>query len=459
MKLGEIKNKEIFCSSLYPFYLFKIEQYRNSPLCKGVLSDWLLINPPASSANLEENDDVSFVPMTSVKEKTNSVNYEIRPYAEVKKGYTTFKRGDMLWAKITPCMQNGKSCIVDDLPTEIGFGSTEFHVLRHNGDKVYMPYIWSILSSDDVLKAAQATFNGSAGQQRVSDSFLRNFPALLPDYDIQVQMVTRLMSSLSSFKEKLDYADKLLSSMNEFVNNSLALPNLIIEKRMTYAIRLSELRKSRYDTEYNHPHFTKKVEEIKKLPHATLDEIINFSNESWNQSDYFDDEFPYIEISGVGLKTNEYEVTLTAINQAASRARMIVRNQDIIVSTTRPHRGSIATINCRPNQILIASTGFAVLREMKRTDITKEYLQWILLNDYVLEQFLQRSSGGNYPAINLEELKKVVIPIPDETTQKIIVSEAIRRRTLARKLKEEAEKEWYSAKSQFEKELLGGIRN
>ena len=97
--------------------------------------------------------------MANVQEKTNVVSYDMVAYETVKKGFTVFQRGDLIWAKITPCMQNGKSCIVDKMPTEIGFGSTEFHVIRKRNENVYMPFIWAILSSDDVLKAAQATFS------------------------------------------------------------------------------------------------------------------------------------------------------------------------------------------------------------------------------------------------------------------------------------------------------------
>ena len=137
------------------------------------------------------------------------------------------------------------------------------------------------------------------------------------------------------------------------------------------------------------------------------------------------------------------------------RAEMVVRKGDIIVSTTRPHRGAVATIDCADKDVQIASTGFCVLRDLKRTDVLKEYLQWILLDDYVLQQMLQRSSGGNYPAITSEELKKIVIPIPDSSVQRNVCVEAIRRKREADKLRKEAVNEWQTAKAQFEKELLG----
>lgn len=141
-------------------------------------------------------------------------------------------------------------------------------------------------------------------------------------------------------------------------------------------------------------------------------------------------------------------------NEVPSRAKMIVRNGDIIVSTTRPHRGAIATIVCPDTQVQIASTGFCVLRDLKRDDVLKEYLQWILLDNYVLLQMLQRSSGGNYPAISGNELKNVVIPIPDIDIQRKICREARKRKTHAFALRQEAKQEWEQAKVRFEKELL-----
>ena len=135
---------------------------------------------------------------------------------------------------------------------------------------------------------------------------------------------------------------------------------------------------------------------------------------------------------------------------------MIVRRGDIIVSTTRPHRGAIATITCPDSEIEIASTGFCVLRRLKRGDVSKEYLQWILLDDYVLLQMLRGSSGGNYPSITGDELKKIVIPIPDPALQKKICEEAARRKDAVKALRGEAAREWQAAKTQFEKDLFGG---
>ena len=423
------------------------------------MKDYLLINPRTDCSELFDESQVSFIPMPNVQEKNNCVQYDLVKYEAVKKGFTVFQKGDLIWAKITPCMQNGKSCVVSEMPTEIGFGSTEFHVIRKRTDEIYMPFIWAIFSNDDVLKAAQAVFSGSAGQQRVAASFLERFPAVLPKYEKQVEMVKNLEEKLQELNHKRQDADRLLYEIDELVRKAIGIGEETYKKPMIYAVTGINAKKSRFDTEYHNPFYTHRVDRIKEVNHDTLENIIEISTETWNQRDFFSDTFPYIEISGVGIKNNNYQVTPTTVASAPSRAKMIVRNQDIIVSTTRPHRGAIATIVCSPQEVQIASTGFCVLRELLRTDVLREYLQWILLNDYVLLQMLQRSSGGNYPAITAEEIRKIVIPIPSLEIQERICKEAKERKALASKLHLEAENKWTLAKFQFENKLLeGGVQ-
>jgi len=417
--------------------------------------DFVEVNPKTNCSELINESLVSFVPMPNVEEKNNVVSYDLVPYQTVKKGFTVFKKGDLIWAKITPCMQNGKSCIVDKMPTEIGFGSTEFHVIRKRSNDVYMPFVWAIFSNDKVLKAAQATFSGSAGQQRVSASFIEEFPAVLPKYTLQVKLVAELESKLRAMNQKLWQSKELLNGMSDYIHSVLGMNEEIKDKPNIYAIKGSQAFHKRIDPEYHNPFYTHRISEIQKLKHDILGNIVEFSTESWKQKEFFDTVFPYIEISGVKLKENTYETIDVPVNEAPSRAKMIVRNGDIIVSTTRPHRGAIATIVCPDTQVQIASTGFCVLRDLKRDDVLKEYLQWILLDDYVLLQMLQRSSGGNYPAISGDELKNIVIPIPDVDIQRRICGEARKRKTHAYTLRQEAKKEWEQAKVRFEKELLG----
>jgi type I restriction enzyme S subunit len=196
VKRKDILNSEIYCRPTYPAYMRLITALKTSSHYQGTLENYISVNPQTDVSLLNDEDSVSFVPMAMVGNKDNTVVYEKQLYKDVKTGYTVFKRDDLLWAKITPCMQNGKSCLVSNLPTEIGFGSTEFHVLRNKSDKVYMPYIWAVLSNGIVLQTAQTVFGGSAGHQRVSDSFLKNFPLPLPDMVVQQEIADNVFENL-----------------------------------------------------------------------------------------------------------------------------------------------------------------------------------------------------------------------------------------------------------------------
>ena len=136
---------------------------------------------------------------------------------------------------------------------------------------------------------------------------------------------------------------------------------------------------------------------------------------------------------------------------------MQVRTDDIIVSLTRPHHGSIAQLGPEFDGC-IASTGFAVIRGVAEY-INREYLWCALRAKFCLQQMRQRASGGNYPAITESELENVLIPVPDAETQGYVADEIGRRpqRGEARRLRGEAEAGWAEAKRQFEVQLLGDV--
>ena len=261
---------------------------------------------------------------------------------------------------------------------------------------------------------------GRAAQPHINADEVVALRIPVPSMDIQKRFVANISAASRQRADKICKADELLASMDDVVREMIGLPEEIKTRSMFFAAKISPKEMGRIDPEFHNPFYQHRVERIKDVKHDTLENIIEFSSETWNQKSDFEDTFPYIEISRVGIKTNDYEITQMPVAETPSRAKMKVRNGDIIVSMTRPHRGAIATITC-DDGYYVASTGFCVLRGMKRNDVSREYLQWILLNDYVLQQLLQRSSGGNYPAIIQNVIKKVVVPIPDKNIQDKIV--------------------------------------
>jgi type I restriction enzyme S subunit len=144
---------------------------------------------------------------------------EVRPYGDVKKGYTSFISGDVIMAKITPCMENGKTAVVPALPHEHCFGSTEFHVVRPEGD-VQPRWIVNFLLQHETRRTAQRHMTGAVGQMRVPTSFLEDLqipiaPAreqlriadvldeLLSDLDAGLEALTRAQTKLALYRSSV----------------------------------------------------------------------------------------------------------------------------------------------------------------------------------------------------------------------------------------------------------------
>jgi len=189
----------------------------------------------------------------------------------------------------------------------------------------------------------------------------------------------------------------------------------------TIKINISETIGGRLDPQFYNYRFNSLIDRIKTGDNAKLSKIAKFSSETWNQKDFWNEIFPYIEISAIDTISGDLvEISQVEKVNAPSRAKKIVRNNDILVSTTRPNRGAITLLRMDHNDTMVASTGFAVIRDVS-SSVLREYLFIILRQNCCLDQMLQRSSGGNYPAITEEELKKIQIPLPSVKVQNEIV--------------------------------------
>ena len=150
------------------------------------LSKVALVNPSGAYKGQAVDTPISFVPMEVVDETFSEITTKGETTIAQSSGFTKFREGDLLWAKITPCMQNGKSAIARNLTNGLGCGSTEFFVLRPKDQRLSIEYLHVILHMKCVRDTAMLYFGGSAGQQRVPASFLENFNIPLPPIEKQV---------------------------------------------------------------------------------------------------------------------------------------------------------------------------------------------------------------------------------------------------------------------------------
>lgn len=157
---------------------------RRLPL--GVVAE---INPRPSA--LVPSEPVSFVPMAALDDVAGVIQHpEPRLAGEVNNGYKQFRKGDVIFARITPSMQNGKSAIAD-IPTDWGYGSTEFHVIRTT-EAVLPAWIHAVVRSPGFRAAAERHFTGTAGQQRVPAAFMKSVEIPVPPIDEQTRLLTEL---------------------------------------------------------------------------------------------------------------------------------------------------------------------------------------------------------------------------------------------------------------------------
>ena len=161
--------------------------YDNIPL-----SHLAYINPDTRLPYQNKEMQISFVPMESVNEIYAEITEHKDCIIEDSKGFTRFQEGDLLWAKITPCMENGKSAIAEDLTNGYGCGSTEFHVIRPKNEDLLIEYIHSLLHMKFVRQTAKLYFGGSAGQQRVAVDFLENFNVPFPSCEKQKEIIDHI---------------------------------------------------------------------------------------------------------------------------------------------------------------------------------------------------------------------------------------------------------------------------
>lgn len=185
------------------------------------LSSVASVNPTGTFKGKDIETPISFIPMESIDEVYSEVSKLEDTTIENASGFTKFKEGDLLWAKITPCMQNGKSAIAKNLTNGLGCGSTEFFVMRPKDERLAIEYLHVILHMKCVRKTAMLFFGGSAGQQRVSSAFLENFNLPLPPKDKQIEIANHVYSIRQKAKALQEEGKVLLEEAKRKVESMI----------------------------------------------------------------------------------------------------------------------------------------------------------------------------------------------------------------------------------------------
>jgi type I restriction enzyme S subunit len=326
------------------------------------------------------NDLVSFVPMAAVDEGYGKiVAAESKPYIEVMRGYTPFKTGDVLFAKITPSMENGKAAVAGHLEGGVGFGSTEFHILRPS-EHLLPDFLFHFIRQDWFRKQAAAAFTGSAGQQRVPTDFLARVKFPLPTLPEQRRIVDLLRQ-----------------------------PEALQQARNDQSHNLSILARERFYDLFGHPAENPRQFDVVLLSNlGEMDRGVS-KHRPRDASYLYGGSYPFIQtgdVTNAGDWITQYSSTYSDAGLAQSR--LWPRGTLCITIAANIARAAILDFDaCFPDSVV----GFS-----PHEGIHAEYVLYCIR--FYQELFEQRAPKSAQMNINLETLRTLHVPRPPEPMQR-----------------------------------------
>ncbi len=391
-----------------------------------------LVNPRDIKArDLPADLPVSFIPMASVDAATGTIaNLETLPLAEARKGHTQFGENDVIFAKITPCMENGKTAIARNLRNGLGFGSTEFHVLRSNG-AISPEYLLHYVRQKSFRHLAAQHMTSTVGQLRVSSDFMERASIPLPPLAEQHRIVAKIeevFQELRTTRQALQRTPHLIRKFRQSIlasafSGKLTVRGLsrrtgkeLIEEVQNYkswfeskgTIVNSEVSKSSADRDA--PSSWTRIQLGKIcLPVEMIDPKTRP-----------DEEFLYVDIAAIDNERNVIAAPKRILGKnAPSRARQRIKRGDILFSTVRTYLRNVAIVS-KEFDGQICSTGFCVIRPMPF--MNPEFVFYHVLTDDFILKVTPTQTGILYPATKDSTIFGQTIPVPPKEEQDEIAS-------------------------------------
>lgn len=360
------------------------------------------LNPPVRSDLLEDPDqEVSFLPMEAIGEDGSLHLEQNRPVADVRNGYSYFEDGDVAFAKVTPCFENGKGALMRGLQCAAGFGTTELTVLRPTPGAADARYINYIVQGSSFRAFGAGAMTGAGGLKRVPDEFTRNFPVSLPELCEQRVIAAHLDRETTRI-------DALIEKKTRFIE-------LLSEKRqalITHAV-----------TKGLDPNVKMKdsgVEWLGEVPEHW--DVLSFQRCVFIAEGQVNPEkSPYREM--VLLAPNHIEsgsglllYTETAEEQNAESGKYLCQKGDVVYSKIRPALRKV----CIAPDLSLCSADMYPMRG--HSGMSNQFLFWFLLSEPFSAFAVLEADRVAMPKINRESLNSVQLPRPPINEQMEIVA-------------------------------------
>lgn len=435
------------------FRKFRVFQSDKFPIIQ--MGEVVEINPSVSFLDKDKDTDISFIPMERIDENLGELKQIATKKIGDSAGFTRFEEGDLLWAKITPCMQNGKSAVANNLVNAMGCGSTEFFVIRPKNSTILIEYIHFILRDERVLQFAQNYFGGAAGQQRVSKDFLLYLPIPIPDVSTQQRIVSIMNKAYEQKKKKAKESEDLLKSINDYILNVLGV---CLSNKETYGLsdRIFYIKSSDVLGQRLDPTFYFKDSDFEQCLIQSEYSIVDFNDIITSVSNgveirnYQTSGYRYLRVSD--MSSNEIvDDNIRFVEADGIPTKIRLSLNDIIISRS----GSLGLVNVVTDEILDAILSSHIFKVSIMPNINVNYLQEYLRSTLGQIQFFRNNNGGIIPEINQNALKKIKIVLPSKEIQDEIAQFSINTRNKANELLDEADKIISNAKQEVENILMG----
>ena len=425
------------------------------------VSSLFLINPKVVA---EDNTSAAFIPMEAISAGYGSeFRYYEKKWGEIKSGYTAFADNDIAFAKITPCFQNRKSAIFEGLPNGIGAGTTELKILRTYGETINRWFVLYFLESPYFID--EATFKGTANQQRIIVGYMENKLFPLPPLAEQERIVGKIglvMPIIDKYSKSQELLDKMNVDLNECLKKSL-LQEAIQGKLVP---QIAEEGTAQELLEQIKAEKQKLVKEGKLKKSALASSVIfrGDDNKYWEKSEdgtvCIDEEIPFeIPSNWVWVRLDnicsfihrgkspkyspikKYPVVAQKCNQwdgfSIEKAKFIepqnissyneeyfLQDRDLMWNSTglgTLGRMAIYYTRLNPYELAVADSHVTVIRPYKQY-VVSEYLYSYFASNTVQSVIEDKSDGSTkQKELSTKTVKSYLVPLPPLQEQKRIV--------------------------------------
>lgn len=406
------------------------------------ISELADINPRIGLNKISMSSKVSFIPMADVSENGLWVHRQERMLKDVRSGFTMFKDNDLLFAKITPCMENGKGAHVAALKNGVGFGSTEFHVLRAKGNNEPR-FLFHWLQSEKTRVRALAYMGGSAGQQRVQAEFFNHFkiPFVSP---MQQSRIAYVLDAIDDAIQKSEAVIEKLKLVREGMLHDLLTCGLDEDGRIRDPIAHPEQFR---DSQLGRIPKEWEVVQIKDI-------CCSFAGgtPSRNISEFFDGGIPWVKSTEVNQDTIvETGETISINGFNASSVKWIPADVPLFAMYGAT-AGQVAwlSVKATSNQAVLALVPF-------NEKVDARYLYWAL--KFEAPRIVMHATGSGQPNLNKAIIDNWIFALPQNTSEQHAIVMALDNAIEYELHEKEQKKKLELLKSGLMDDLLSGAKS